>query len=49
VFAKRSHDRRLVAGLFVLLTASALVLLRLEVGARLLAIGGRPGKLERMV
>jgi poly-gamma-glutamate system protein len=49
VFARRSHNRWLVAGLFVALTVSALVLLRLEVGARLLAIGGRPGKLERMV
>jgi poly-gamma-glutamate system protein len=49
VFAKRSHDRRLVAALLLALAASSLGLLRLEVGARLFAIGGRPGKLERMV
>jgi poly-gamma-glutamate system protein len=49
VFAKRSHDRRLVAALLVALAGSSLVLLRLEVGARLFATGGRPGKLEPMV
>jgi hypothetical protein len=49
VFANRSHDRRLVAALLAGLAGSCLVLLRLEVGARLLAIGGRQRKLERMV
>jgi poly-gamma-glutamate system protein len=49
VFARRSHDRRLVAVLLAALVGASFVLLRLEVGARILAIGGRQGKLERMV
>ena len=50
VFAKRSHDLRLVAGLLAALAVTSLVLLRLEVGARLIALGGgRRRKLERMV
>jgi poly-gamma-glutamate system protein len=49
VFANRTHDRRLVAALLAALAASSLALLRLEVGARLLAIGGRQRRLERMV
>jgi poly-gamma-glutamate system protein len=49
VFANRSHDRRLVAALLAGLAGSCLVLLRLELGARLFAIGGRQRKLERMV
>jgi poly-gamma-glutamate system protein len=47
VFQKRSHDRRLVAALLAGLAAACLVLLRLEVGARLFATGDR--KFERMV
>ena len=49
VFAKRSHDRLLVAGLLAALAASSFALLRLEVGARLFAAGGAQSKLERMV
>jgi len=49
VFAKRSHDRRLVAGLLAALAVTSVVLLRLEVGARLVALGGGRRKLERMV
>src|SRR2546426_4038827 len=49
VFAKRSHDPRLVAALLAGLALSSFALLRLEVGARLLAIGGGQRKLERMV
>jgi poly-gamma-glutamate system protein len=45
VFAHRSHDRRIVAALLAGLAASCLVLLRLEVGARLFATR----QLERMV
>jgi poly-gamma-glutamate system protein len=45
VFANRTHDRRLVAFLLAGLAASCLVLLRLEVGARLFATR----QLERMV
>ena len=41
VFAKRSHDPRLVAALLAGLAAACYVLLRLEVGARLLAIGAQ--------
>ena len=49
VFARRTHDRRLVAVLFAALAGASFVLLRLEVGARILAFGGRQRKLERMV
>jgi poly-gamma-glutamate system protein len=49
VFARRSHDARLVAVLLAALAGASFVLLRLEVGARILAIGGRQRKLERMV
>jgi poly-gamma-glutamate system protein len=49
VFAKRSHDLRLVVALLAGLALSSYALLRLEVGARLLAIGGAQRKLERMV
>ena len=49
VFARRTHDRRLVAALFAALAGASFVLLRLEVGARILALGGREQKLERMV
>ena len=48
VFARRTHDRRLVAALLAALAAASIVLLRLEVGARILA-GGREHELERMV
>jgi poly-gamma-glutamate system protein len=49
VFANRSHDRRLVAALLAGLAGSCLVLLRFDLGARLLAIGGRQPKPERTV
>lgn len=49
VFRKRTHDRRLVAALLAALVAASVALLRLEVGARILALGGRQPKLERMV
>ena len=49
VFAKRSHERRLVGGLLAVLAASSFALLRLEVGARLFAASGGQNKLERMV
>jgi hypothetical protein len=49
VFAQRTHDRRLVAALLAALAGASYVLLRLEVGARILALGGRRAKLERMV
>jgi len=49
VFARRSHDPRLVAALLVGLAFASYALLRLEVGARLLALGGAQRKLEPMV
>ena len=49
VFARRSHDRRLVAALLAALAGAGFVLLRLELGARILSLGGRQQKLERMV
>ncbi|MGH7337089.1 MAG: poly-gamma-glutamate system protein [Myxococcota bacterium] len=49
VFANRSHDLRLVAALLAGLAAACYVLLRLELGARLLAIGDAQRKPERMV
>ena len=41
--------RRLVAALLAALAAAGFVLLRLELGARILSLGGRQQKLERMV
>lgn len=50
VFEKRSHNRPLVAGLLVLLIGVTWSLLRLELGARLVELGGgRRRKIERMV
>lgn len=50
VFEKRAHDHRLVAGLLAALVATAFALLRLDVGAQLVELGGgRRRKLERMV
>jgi poly-gamma-glutamate system protein len=49
VFARRTHDRRLVAALLAALAGASFALLRLEVGARILALGGGSGKIERMV
>jgi poly-gamma-glutamate system protein len=49
VFARRTHDRRLVAVLLTALAGASFALLRLEVGARILALGRRQRKLERMV
>ena len=50
VFAKRSHNLFLVAGLLAVLIAACWSLLRLELGARLVEMsGGRRRKVERMV
>ena len=49
MFARRTYDRRLVAVLLAALAGASFALLRLEVGARILALGGRQRKLERMV
>jgi hypothetical protein len=50
VFAKRAHNLPLVAGLLVALIVVNWSLLRLELGARLVAMGGgRRRKVERMV
>jgi len=46
VFEGRSHDLRLIAGLLLGLLAACYALLRLDLGARLVA---RSGRLERMV
>jgi hypothetical protein len=49
VFEKRTHDRRLVAGLLAGLVAVTWALLRQGVGAQLGIASGRGRKLERMV
>jgi hypothetical protein len=49
VFEKREHNRPLVAGLLVFLLFTLYGLLKLELGARITALGGRRRQMERMV
>jgi poly-gamma-glutamate system protein len=49
VFEKREHSRLLVAGLLLFLLVVLYGLLKLELGARITALGGRRRQLERMV
>jgi poly-gamma-glutamate system protein len=49
VFEKREHSRPLVAGLLVFLLFTLYGLLKLELGARITALGGRRRQMERMV
>jgi len=49
VFEKREHNRLLVAGLLLFLLFTLYGLLKLELGARLTALGGRRRQMERMV
>jgi poly-gamma-glutamate system protein len=49
VFEKRDHSRSLVAGLLLFLLVALYGLLKLELGARITALGGRRRQLERMV
>jgi poly-gamma-glutamate system protein len=49
VFEKREHNRALVAGLLVFLLFTLYGLLKLELGARITALGGRRRQMERMV
>jgi len=49
VFEKRGHSRPLVAGLLLFLIFALYGLLKLELGARIPALGGRQRQFERMV
>jgi len=49
VFEKREHSRPLVAGLLIFLLFTLYGLLKLELGARISALGGRRRQMERMV
>lgn len=49
VYEKREHSKALLAGLLVLLLVALYGLLKLELGARIAALGGKRRKLERMV
>ena len=49
VFESREHSRALVAGLLVFLLLALYGLLKLELGARIAALGGRRRQMERMV
>jgi poly-gamma-glutamate system protein len=49
VFEKREHSRLLVAGLLIFLLFALYGLLKLELGARIAALGGWRRKMERMV
>ena len=49
VFEKREHSRPLVAGLLAFLLLTLYGLLKLELGARIVAIGGGGGEIERTV
>lgn len=49
VFEKREHSRLLVAGLLIFLLFALYGLLKLELGARIAALRGGRGKMERMV
>lgn len=49
IFEKREHSRALVAGLLLFLLVVLYGLLKLELGARLTALGGRRKQMERMV
>jgi poly-gamma-glutamate system protein len=49
VFEKREHSRPLMAGLLVFLLVALYGLLKLELGARITALGSRRRQMERMV
>ena len=49
VFEKRQHNRALVAGLLGFLLLTLYGLLKLELGARIVALGGGPSEIERTV